>query len=88
MHLTTCTGSHLTLQLGWKKKGSQNTATLRITHTTPIPEIYWNSLGLGHLSIADKILVPNGVHYRGVPLHSICNYTAGSIGAELIKLGS
>ena len=59
-----------------KKKGSQNAATLRVTHTTPIPEIYWNSLGLGHLGIADKILVPNGVRYRGVPLYNICNYTA------------
>ena len=24
---------------------------------------------LGHLAIADKMLVPNGVHYRGVPLY-------------------
>ena len=33
------------------------------------PEIYWKPLSLGHLAITDKILVPNGVRYRGVSLY-------------------
>ena len=32
-------------------------------------EIYRKPLSWGHLAIRDKILVPNGVHYRGVPLY-------------------
>ena len=32
--------------------------------------MYQKPLSYGHLAIRDKMLVPNGVRYRGVPLHS------------------
>ena len=35
-----------------------------------LPEMYRKPLSWGHLAIADKMLVPNGVRYRGVPLYS------------------
>ena len=34
-------------------------------------EIYRKSLSWGHLAIRNKMLVPNGVHYRGVPLYTL-----------------
>ena len=37
-----------------------------------LPEIYRKPLSCGHLAITDKMLVPKGVRYRGVPLYSKC----------------
>ena len=34
-------------------------------------EIYRKPLSSGHLAITDKMLGPNGVRYRGVPLYSL-----------------
>ena len=34
-----------------------------------LPEIYRKPLSWGHLAITDEMLVPKGVHYRGVPLY-------------------
>ena len=45
----------------------------RIAATRPtVPrllEVYWKPLSLGRLAKRDKMLVPNGAGYRGVPLY-------------------
>ena len=46
--------------------------TQQLDYAVPhLPEIYRKPLSWGHLAITDKMLVPEGVRYRGVPLYSL-----------------
>ena len=48
----------------------QPRCTQQPDYTAPrLPEIYRKPLSWGHLAITDEMLVPKGVHYRGVPLY-------------------
>ena len=51
---------HVLSRDGQRISGSWDTLT---------PKIYRKPLSLGHLTIRDKILLPNGVHYKGAPLY-------------------
>ena len=44
---------------------------LQLVPLPRLPKIDRKPLSWGHLAITDKMLVPKGVHYRGVPLYRV-----------------